>query len=84
MARDPGYERVACDRAEKVHAGGVLPVEYMKPEDKRNAEWMDIEYTDAHGVDIRMTLCPDCARDYRAIQGSHAREITEFAEKGRW
>ena len=40
MAREKGYERVACDRAEAVHPGGELPIVFMTPEDKRNEEWL--------------------------------------------
>ena len=50
MAREKGYERVACDRAEAVHPGGELPIVFMTPEDKRNEEWLDIVYTDKLGV----------------------------------
>lgn len=83
MAREAGYERVACDRAESVHEGGELPVAYMRPEDKRNREWADIEYTDTRGVAMRMTLCPACAAKYRSIMETHDRDMTEFAVEGR-
>lgn len=83
MAREKGYERVACDRAESVHAGGILPIEHLKPEDKRYSEWLDVEYTDTHGVPMRMTLCPACAAKYRSIMETHDRDMTEFANEGR-
>ena len=72
MAREKGYERVACDRAEAVHPG-----------DKRNEEWLDIVYTDTLGVPMALTLCPDCARKYRSIMDTHDRDRTEFANEGR-
>ncbi|MEE0582069.1 MAG: hypothetical protein UC328_02730 [Adlercreutzia sp.] len=83
MAREKGYERVACDRAEAVHPGGKLPVVFMTPEDKRNEEWMDIVYTDTLGVPMALTLCPDCARKYRSIMDTHDRDMTEFSNEGR-
>ncbi len=76
MAREDGYVRLACDRAEAVHPGGAMPVEYMKPEDKRS-------YTDTHGVAMRMTLCPDCAAKHRSIMETHDRDMTDFANEGR-
>ena len=75
MAREDGYVRLACDRAEAVHPGGAMPVEYMRPEDKRYAEW--------NGVGMRMTLCPDCAAKLRSIMETHDRDMTDFANEGR-
>ncbi|MCI8305803.1 hypothetical protein [Adlercreutzia muris] len=83
MAREDGYVRLACDRAEAVHPGGAMPVEYMRPEDKRYAEWTDVSYTDTHGVAMRMTLCPDCAAKHRSIMETHDRDMTDFANEGR-
>lgn len=79
---EAGYSRYACDRAEGAHADGAKPVAYMTDGDKAVAEWAQVEYTDAHGVAMRMTLCPECAAKYRSIQATHARDMTEFANEG--
>lgn len=83
MGREGGYERVACDRAEAAHSDGLAHIEFMRPEDKRNQEWADVEYTDTRGVPMRMTLCPECAAKHRSIVATHDRDMTEFANEGR-
>lgn len=79
---EPGYSRFACDRADGAHKGGAKPIAYYRPEDKAAAEWMKIEYSDTHGVVLRMALCPECAAKYRSIMGTHDRDMTEFANEG--
>lgn len=84
MAREKGYERVACDRAEAVHPGGKLPIVFMTPEDKRNEEWMDIVYTDTLGVPMALTLCPT-ARGSTGPSWTPTTpgDMTEFSNEGR-
>lgn len=80
---EQGYARYACDRAESAHAGGVKPIAFMAATDKEAGKWIDdVTYTDGNGVEMRMTLCPECAAKYLSILSTHQRDMIEFAEEG--
>lgn len=80
---EQGYARYACDRAESAHADGVKPIAFMAATDKEAEKWIeDVPYTDANGVEMHMTLCPECAAKYRSILKTHQKDMIEFAGEG--
>lgn len=82
MSVEKGYSRYACDRAERAHRDGRKPIEYLQPADKRAKEWTEGSYTDTSGVEINLTLCPECSAKFRSILATHDRDMTEFMQEG--
>lgn len=78
---EPG-EMYRCDRAEKAHAGGEKPTQFVGEGDKAAEGWQLIEWTDKNGVPRQMLICPECARKYASIEETHLRDMAEFENEG--
>lgn len=73
-----GFDCYACDRPAAAHKDGKAPEVYLQKGETAQKEWLDASYTDAHGVEQRITLCPDCARDWAELRRKQAAELTRF------
>lgn len=83
MAIESGYSRYACDRAERAHKDGKLHAEFLRPEDKRVADWHQIQWFDENGILRTMEVCQECWEKVESIQITHARDMAEFENEGR-
>lgn len=75
-----GFDCYACDRPGAAHKGGKAPEVYLQEGETAQKEWLDASYTDAHGVEQRITLCPDCAREWAELRRKQAAELTRYVK----
>ena len=61
MAIKEGFACFACDRPDKAHKDGKAPEVCLREGERARVEWIDTAYTDEHGVEQRLTLCPESA-----------------------
>ena len=74
-----GFACFACDRPDKAHKDGKAPEVCLREGERARVEWIDTAYTDEHGVEQRLTLCPECAEAYRKLRLKQAAELSRFA-----
>ena len=79
MAIKEGFACFACDRPDKAHKDGKAPEVCLREGERARVEWIDTAYTDEHGVEQRLTLCPECAEAYRKLRLKQAAELSRFA-----
>lgn len=79
MSIKEGFACFACDRPAKVHKDGKAPEAYLQEGESARGEWIDTAYTDEHGAEQRLTLCPECAKAYRELRQKQAAELSRFA-----
>lgn len=75
-----GFDCYACDRPGAAHKGGKAPEVYLQEGETAQKEWLDASYTDAHGVEQLVTLCPDCAREWAELRRKQAAELTRYVK----
>lgn len=79
MSIKEGFACFACDRPAKAHKDGKAPEVYLQEGESARGEWIDTAYTDEHGAEQRITLCPECAEAYRELRRKRAAELSRFA-----
>lgn len=71
-----------CSRAEKAHADGKKPAEFLGLADKRREDWHSAEWADKNGVTHRMLLCPECWEKYLSVLQTHQKDMYAFENEG--
>ena len=79
MSIKEGFACFACDRPDKAHKDGKAPEVCLREGARARVEWIDTAYTDEHGVEQRLTLCPECAEAYMELRQKQAADLSRFA-----